>query len=330
MAHIAQVFKNGQTDAIKESHGRAFGTSDIMRALAESYRGQTACCGLLCRWLAMVNAARSSPTQAFTIATSTGNCAATDKVRSLVERIIFNMAVQRFVVGPSDEDILGMNKRDTTFVEQMMESARWRRLLIDLVGRNRGSVFLMFCLQKISMGGHHREIAARMDQSEHFAVFNGMLASEVRIAGALGCGHEGGEDGEGDEASSSQARKSGTRMQTVSTMLEDLIGDLRRTCTSTAYTYMYALDLLENLIKKAEDKEKLQLSRRKWTRLKEELEFAMFDPVKSGHMEKKTKGRYGHHRHRSFSTSAQSTATPKRTVRCSHGRQRHSGIRSAR
>lgn len=88
-----------------------------------------------------------------------------------------------------------------------------------------GSGVCRYCLQSISKRGHHREIAKRIDQSDYFGVFNGMFASELSIIGKLAIG------------SNVDVLPSGTDIASS-------IGtDLLRTCTSTAYTYVYAIEV---------------------------------------------------------------------------------------
>ena len=86
-----------------------------------------------------------------------------------------------------------------------------------------------YCLQSISKKGHHREIANRINQSDYFGVFNSMLASELAIAGKIAV------DGFSEEVSASIDKNKG--------QMGSLVKDLRRTCTSTSYTYLYAMEV---------------------------------------------------------------------------------------
>ena len=116
----------------------------------------------------------------------------------------------------------------------------------------------MYCLQTISKKGFHREITSRVNQSDHFGVFNGMLMSELEIAASLN--------------------------QHISRdIFSQQMKDLRRMCTSTSYTYLYASELLNQLIRSTSlltkddnmSSSKLYIYHKRWTRLFEELEKEM-------------------------------------------------------
>ncbi len=88
---------------------------------------------------------------------------------------------------------------------------------------------IRYCLQSISKLGHHRAIANRINQSDYFGVFNSMLASELTIAGKVAV------DGYSEEVSACVDKSKG--------QLGSLVADLRRTCASTSYTYLYATEV---------------------------------------------------------------------------------------
>ena len=123
----------------------------------------------------------------------------------------------------------------------------------------------MYCLRTISKKGHHREIARRINQSDHFAVFRQMLQSELSVIGKL-------------------AVSAGSDVMT-SIGVDDLVNDLRRACTSTSYTYLYSLEVLKALEEKtpnlADASTHVRRAFRKWEFLKEDLESAMADPTAS-------------------------------------------------
>jgi hypothetical protein len=183
-----------------------------IEALSESYFGQTAACGLMSRWLADLKSQSSSTDPAeHTVAFQS----AADEIRDLVQDVINRLATERFTKTGGDK-ILNLSKSEAAFLKEMMVSSRWRKLLIDLSATNKDSALLMYCLEQISKRGHHREIARRINQSDHFTVFHAMLASELSVIGKIAVSACKGTD--------------------TSIPLEDLVGDLKRTCTSTAYT----------------------------------------------------------------------------------------------
>jgi hypothetical protein len=190
-----------------------------IQALSESYYGQTAVCGLLGRWLADLKSqsATSDATERSQLFTQS-----TDDIRQMAQDVVNRISKERFTKTGGDS-ILNLSRSEAAFLEDMMDSNRWRKLLIDLSASNKDSALLMYCLQAISKRGHHREIARRINQSDHFAVFNAMLASELTVVGKIAV---------------SACRDSDTSIN-----LDELVGDLRRTCTSTAYTYIYAIEV---------------------------------------------------------------------------------------
>lgn len=185
-----------------------------MQALIKSFHGHTAVCGLLGLWLsdlkAITNTEKEEPVQP------------SDSVRDTVQEVVNKIAKERFTKTGGD-NIFKLKKSEAVFLEEMMDSERWRKLLIDLSAANRDSTLLNYCLSSISKRGHHREIAKRINQSDHFAVYNAMLASEFGVVGCIA---------------------SGSEVDTDSSMsLQELVDDLRRTCTSTTYTYLYAIEV---------------------------------------------------------------------------------------
>mmetsp|Transcript_3943 Transcript_3943/g.6029 ORF Transcript_3943/g.6029 Transcript_3943/m.6029 type:complete len:1253 (-) Transcript_3943:27-3785(-) len=284
----AEAVLNG-TDAIMEPGcftnvgelisglGGQKGGQKAMQSLVTSFHGQTAVCGVLGLWLADLMATSSARNKKKEEDDKKTNQKiakapfqndyhdhtdpfekASNHVRSAVEQVVTNIAKERFTKTGGD-NIFNLDRNESRFLDEMMKSSVWRRLLIDLYANHRESILLTWCLTSISKGGHHREIATRITISDHFPVYSAMLASEFAVVG------NGGE-------------LQGMR---------DLIQDLRRTCTGTAYTALFATEVLRYLVETAKEKQKtsaettmrrLVTSIRKWTRLREELEAAMVDP----------------------------------------------------
>jgi hypothetical protein len=202
--------------------------SNAIQAMSESTRGQTAVCGLLSRWLADLKSGKGPITMVSTTANTTDSASgavedeemkrfdrATSEIRQMTQDVVNTIATERFT-NKGGDSILNLSRSEATFLEEMMDSNRWRKLLIDLSASNKDSALLMYCLQAISKRGHHREIARRIKQSDHFAVFNAMLASELSVIGKIAV--------------------SSCHDKDTSISLTELTGDLRRICTSTAYT----------------------------------------------------------------------------------------------
>ncbi|KAL7452957.1 hypothetical protein ACHAWC_004657, partial [Mediolabrus comicus] len=202
-----------------------------------------------------------------------------DAARDVVESVINRLARERFTTNGGDA-IMKLTKKQAAFVDEMIKSDRWRKMLIDLSASNKDSKLFMYCLQTISNLGHHREIADRIDQSDYFGVFNSLLRSELSVVGKLAIS---GYDSY-TKTSTTSATAQEENSNEASSQIEKLTADLRRTCTATSYTYLYAMVVLQELIngsKKSSD-ESLQKACKKWERLKEELEEEMMKSVKTG------------------------------------------------
>lgn len=192
---------------------QAKGNQAAIDALIDSYFGETAVCGLMSRWLADLKSQSSStdPTEQAVAFQSAAN-----EIRDMVQDVINRLATERFTKTEGEKILDIKNQADAAFLTKMVVSSRWRKLLIDLSASNKDSVLLNYCLTQISNRGHHREIARRINQSDHFPVFHAMLASELSVIGKIAVSACKGTD--------------------TSIPLEDLVDDLKRTCSSTAYT----------------------------------------------------------------------------------------------
>ena len=100
----------------------------------------------------------------------------------VIEEVVDRLAKERFTKDHGDA-IIRLDKRERGFIDRMIRSSRWRRLLIDLSATNRDSKLFMVCLQSISNLGHHRDIANRINPSKFFGIFNSMLQLELTIVG---------------------------------------------------------------------------------------------------------------------------------------------------
>ena len=256
------------------------GGPKAMQALTDGYHGQTAICGILSVWLKELHGMTSSSSAAAKSSSNTtssssssllsSNNGAIEKakddkdaeyVRNLAEGVVMQIVNEKFTKQRGD-DILNLSKAKAKFLQDMMNSSRWRRLLIDLSAAHKDSALLMYCLQTISKKGYHREISARINQSDIFGVFNAMLASELTIIGKMSAGVSVETSDENET-------------------IQKLMGDLRRMCTSDSHTYLYATELLNDLLRVSDGMDKDDLSPAiksavlKWGRLREELEEEM-------------------------------------------------------
>jgi hypothetical protein len=271
-----------------------------IKALIDSYQGQTAICGLLARWFidfkSQTTTSNITSTEAAAAAAAATKGAAdksnsnkndkklllqkqqslssyseadADYIRGIAQDVINRIANERFTREAGDE-ILDLGKSEAVFLEEMMDSVRWRKLLIDLSAAHKDSAVLLHCLRAISKRGHHREIAKRINQSDHFTVFNAMLLSELAVVGCTAVSA-------GSDINSSSG-------------FDDLLNDLQRACSATSYTYLYSVEMLRTLVTLAlqsaeKDTEKsieecrFHRAVRKWQALIQVLENAMVDPT---------------------------------------------------
>lgn len=197
-----------------------------IQALSKSYNGTTAVCGLLGRWLAdlksLSTVADVVDEEKRLLLQTKAFRESTNDIREMAQAVIFKISREKFT-NVGGDNILNLHKTEVAFLEKMMDSKRWRGLLIDLSACNKDSAMLRYCLKAISKRGHHREIASRIDQSDHFAVFDAMLAAELAAVGKI--------------AVSLCLEKD------CAILLEELVTGLQRTCSSTAYTYIFALEV---------------------------------------------------------------------------------------
>ena len=294
-AAVAEQFLQGQ-DAIMEDSvlehiatlinelGNVAGKK-AQQYLVQGYQGDTAMCGLMGLWLAELKSSRAAALGKPRTSVASKNVAhdnnvfqeGADAARDVVESVVNRLARERFTTNGGDA-IMKLTKKQAAFVDEMIKSDRWRKMLIDLSASHKDSKLFMYCLQTMSNLGFHREIANRIDQSDYFGVFNSLLRSELSVAGKLAvAGYDGYEvAGTPEGKSSNESLTSG--------QIETLTADLRRTCTATSYTYLYAMVVLQELIKDAKESkdDSLQKACQKWERLREELEEEMMKPVSTG------------------------------------------------
>ena len=192
-------------------------------ALIDNFQGQTAICGTLAKWLADLRSASSNNSDVNEVV-GTARQSVADEIRDTTQDVVSQIAKERFSKTGGD-NILNLDKAEAAFLQDMINSNRWRKLLIDLAATNKDSALLMYCIQTISKRGYHRELVKRMNPSEYFSVFNAMLQSELAVVG--------------------KASISASSDVDTSIGLEELVNDLRRTCTATEFTYLYSIEVCD-------------------------------------------------------------------------------------
>jgi len=261
------------------------GGVQAMTSITKGYVGESTLCGLLTQWILEYQLAMIHSGGDLQKATATGSQPISNDdtystlnatfIQSIIEKVFTKLAQKHFT--KENEDwILHLPKTKRGFLKEMMEHSEWRRLLIQLSeSTKRNSALLTFCLQTMTEQGYHREIAKHMSQSgDYFRVFYSMLLSEVSSLGLLavqGSGYNGSQKDDDTCA------------------LEDLLRDLKRNCSNSAYTYIYTMVFLRELIDSFEhkitqadctvsDRVTLYRVKNKWQRLIEDLEEYMIKP----------------------------------------------------
>jgi negative elongation factor C/D len=244
--------------AATEKLGPEEGSKLASEMLSESYHGHTPICGLLATWLSDIKAASSSSDSTEIGKKEDTINVALNEVRDVVQDVMNAATKEKFDKSKGDEIMTRLTKSEAWFVDDMIESPRWRKLLIDLATTNRDSALLKYCVRRISDLGHHRELAKRINMTDDFSVYNSTLKAEFEnLVGSLS-----------SEAYSSMD-------------LDEIVEDLKRMCTSASFTFLYAVELLRTLVEKAkkqvasDDGRRLNAAIRKWQRLIEEFENAM-------------------------------------------------------
>jgi hypothetical protein len=198
----------------------------------------------LTKWLVDIstnNTSDTSKTASSTNFSKQRNDAA-DPIRTLIESVITKTA-KEYYTKEAQQNILNLKSAsDRNFLQEMMEHSPWRKLLIDLSATFPNSPLLTYCLKEISKRGYHREIAKRIkNQSDYFDVFHGMLLSELC---RLGNTAVNGNIFNVDNINVVKETQKGSELEEEWNIdMETLVQDLKRTCTSTGYTYIYTMEV---------------------------------------------------------------------------------------
>lgn len=126
------------------------GYPKAIQSLSNSCHGQSAICGLLSNWirdlatqtlLKQSGSAGSDPTMLDSM-TKDPSSRAAETVRSIAEKVVHGIVMEKYTKD-RDDNILRLKKKEVAFLDEMMDSDRWRRLLIDLSAKHKDSALLM-------------------------------------------------------------------------------------------------------------------------------------------------------------------------------------------
>lgn len=118
-----------------------------------------------------------------------------------------------------------------TWLLQMLDSAFWRSMLIKLADKHANNPFLDFCVKAICAGGHHAEVAQLTTRSAtYFAVFKQTFSDSLQ------------EILDASDPSAGPGRK-----ESQVTRLAGLEAKFLEFCFFSQYTYLFAVEVLEDL-----------------------------------------------------------------------------------
>lgn len=108
----------------------------VMYSLMNGYQGETAICGLMGLWLAELKASSASFGKS-TAASAAGEeenqkkrfDQGADAARDVVEQVVNRLAKEKFTKDGGD-DIMKLSKSEVAFLDAMIDSERWRNLLV--------------------------------------------------------------------------------------------------------------------------------------------------------------------------------------------------------
>lgn len=165
-----------------------------------------------------------------------------DPIRTLIESVITKTAKDSYTK-ETQQTILNLKSAaDRHFLQEMMEHSSWRKLLIDLCATFPNSPLLTYCLKEICKRGYHREISKRIPNlSDYFDVFHGMLVSELC---RLGNTAVNGNIFNYDKMLVKEVNNV-EEDEEWNTDLDMLVKDLKRSCSSASYTYIYTSEVSE-------------------------------------------------------------------------------------
>jgi hypothetical protein len=139
-ATIAENFLKGP-DAVMESQvldhistlvtqiGPQEAGRKAMHSLMNGYQGDTAICGMMALWLAELKASNAAIDKNTKRVDRQRFNQGADAARDVVEQVVNRLAKERFTKDGGDA-IMKLSKKQVAFVDAMIESERWRNLLV--------------------------------------------------------------------------------------------------------------------------------------------------------------------------------------------------------
>ncbi|TMW57248.1 hypothetical protein Poli38472_003173 [Pythium oligandrum] len=220
-----------KTDAIMETnvlnlingflrtHSDSNGPEILVEKLSSSYRGHAQMVGLVASWLDALPVSKTALEHkiAFDVADDAvieSKGASWDPASDILYAHLQEVVTQHYEP-KLVSNVLSESTAEPEWLTEMLGDRKWRRMLIELAEKHKTCNLLQYAIRRISEAGHHKEIAATANANAFFSVFNGILLDAFcRIP----------------FASDEEAR-------------EDLSA-LKKICCQSAYSYVYAEELL--------------------------------------------------------------------------------------
>jgi hypothetical protein len=143
----------------------------VVQKLCDSYTGYAKMTELLSSWLEVSQG--NPPASAATAAAAAAEGAPTDS-DDFLYGLLSKLIKQKFDKKLADS-LIRPGSEVPSWLTEMMNDPKWRKLLIELLDSNRGSALLGYCLRQISSMGYHREIGQTIRDADYFLVFCNLL-----------------------------------------------------------------------------------------------------------------------------------------------------------
>jgi TH1 protein len=134
---------------------------ELIDALSSNYRGLAAMCNLVADWLDLSG---MSP----------------QLLCSLCDQFMERQVIERFDARKADALFASASHRaPPQWLNEMLGSARWRRLLCTLAKRNRDCLLLDFAIQRICDAGHSGELILHPSAANYLSVYEPVLIESL-------------------------------------------------------------------------------------------------------------------------------------------------------
>jgi len=172
----------------------------LIELLSDNYRGYAPLCNLLSDWLMTIGKT-------------------VEEVHDIVEQHLHQVILETFDPRKADT-IFQAHGASPTWLEQLLEEAKWRQLIYALSEKHKNCLLLNFSIQRISRAGFYHEIAALATASTYFDVFSHVATDSLQHLLTA----------ESEEA------------------FQELLPGFQKMCSHSEQTFLYTQAILQNLL----------------------------------------------------------------------------------